>query len=304
MFVQLTVTYPYTHTHITADPLPPHQKINEDLLIFTNENIGAGAFGAVFKGHYKSHPCAVKLLHHVTIQMQTNLPAGTEATEKGMEALQLECDFLKSFQHPNVVEYLATCSHPKSGGIVLVVELMDCSLRSYLSGLGEESLTSECEVSLSNDVASGLTYIHSKQIIHRDLCSDNVLLNLAQIPLAKISDFGMSRLFDPDQLSSTLAAVSHRMGFLPPEALRMDDDNYDQSLDVFSFGVVIVQIVHKRPTIKSAKDRSYYFGQTPLTHKLRPLIDSCLQKDVKRRPSARDLCESNNSWYCLHLFLN
>ncbi len=224
------------------------------------------------------------------MEIQTNIPA--TKSEEASNAIDRESDFLKSFQHPNVVKFLTTAKHPKSGSTILVVELMDCCLRSYFSGLDEESLSSECEISLSKDMACGLAYIHSKQIIHRDLCGDNILLKLTlPVPIAKISDFGMSRLYDSSKLSSTLTAIGHRMGYLPIEAIRLEEEKYDSSLDVFSYGVIVAQIVCKLDTIKSAKDRSFYVAQIPTTHRLRKLIDSCLQEDMTRRPSARDICE-------------
>ena len=75
-----------------------------------------------------------------------------------IKALDHESKFLESFQHSNVVQHLSTDEHPMSGSTILVTELMDCNLRSYLSGLGEKSLTSHCQFSLSKDVASGLAY--------------------------------------------------------------------------------------------------------------------------------------------------
>ncbi|XP_064407183.1 serine/threonine-protein kinase TAO1-A-like isoform X2 [Halichondria panicea] len=275
-------------TDVKSEVDQNHQKINDDLTIFLDEPLGSGAFGAVFKGSYRGDPCAIKLLHQVVMEMQTNIPA--TKSEDASDAIDRESDFLKSFQHPNVVQFLLTAKHPKSGGTILVVELMDCNLRSYFSGLDEESLSSKCEISLSKDMACGLAYIHSKLIIHRDLCGDNVLLKLTlPVPVAKISDFGMSRLYDPSKLSSTLTAIGHRRGYLPPEAYRLEEENYDNSLDVFSFGVILTQIVCKLETIKSAKDRSFHVAQIPHTHRLRKLIDSCLQEDMTRRPSARDI---------------
>ena len=179
-----------------------------------------------------------------------------------------------------------------SGSTILVTELMDCNLRSYLSGLGEESLSFHCQLSLSKDVASGLAYIHSRRIIHRDLCGDNILLSLSQpVPVAKVSDFGMSRLLDPSQMSSTLTATAHRMGYLPPEALRLEGDEYDHSLDVFSLGVIMVQIVRKVETVKTAKDRSYFVSQIPTIHRLKPIISDCLKEDMRERPTASFICE-------------
>ena len=196
------------------------------MTLFLDEQLGSGAFGAVFKSSYKGEICAVKVLLHDAKEMQTNIPMGK--SEEASKAFDRECKFLESLQHPNIVLYLSTAKHPKSGGTILVVELMDCSLRSYLSGLDEESLTSECEISLSKDMACGLAYIHSKQIIHRDLCGDNVLLNLTRpVLVAKISDFGMSRLYDPSKLSATLTAIGHRRGYLPTEAFRLEEEKYD-----------------------------------------------------------------------------
>ncbi len=288
MHTCLNNTHYLTHSHTQYSTAEYCQKINDDLTIFLNQLLGKGAYGAVFKSRYRGEMCAVKVLLHDAMEMQTDLPIGTN--EEASKAFDHECDFLESLQHPNIVQYFSTAKHPKSGGTILVVELMDCNLRSYFSSLGEKSLTSECEISLSKDVSCGLAYIHSKQIIHRDLCSDNVLLKLAQpVPVAKISDFGMSRLYDPSKLSHTLTAVGHRMGYLPPEA---EEKKYDSSLDVFSLGVIMVQIVCKLETIKSAKDRSDHVAQIPHTHRLRKVIDSCLQEDMTRRPSARDICES------------
>ena len=223
--------------------------------------------------------------------MRTNLPASQE-NDGTLKAFDRECEFLESFQHPNIVQHLSTDEHPMSGSTILVTELMDCNLRSYLSGLGEEPLTSHCQFSLSKDVASGLAYIHSRQIIHCDLCGDNILLRLSQpVPVAKISDFGMSRLLDPSQMSSTLTAVVHRMGYLPPEALRLEDEEYDYSLDVFSLRVIMVQIVLNVETVKTVKDRSLLTSQIPVTHKLKPIIYDCIQQDRRKRPTVGDICE-------------
>ncbi len=261
------------------------------MTVFSDERLGKGAFGAVFKGSYKGEICAVKVLLHDAMEMQASIPVGKN--EEASDAIDRESDFLKSFQHPNVVQFLSTAKHPKSGTTILILELMECNLRSYFSGLGEESLTSECEISLSKDIACGLVYIHGKQIVHRDLCGDNILLKLTRpVPVAKISDFGMSRLYDSSKLSHTLTAIGHRMGYLPREALRLEEENYDNSLDVFSYGVIVTQIVCKLETIKSAKNRSFHVAQIPHTHRLRKLIDSCLQEDMIRRPSAMDICES------------
>ncbi len=282
---------PHTYTQYSIIVDQNCKKINDDLTIFVSQRLGSGAFGVVFKGKYKGEICAVKVLIFEAKEMEMNMPLG-ESEEASKVSFDRECELLESLQHPNIVQFLSTAKHPNSSTL-LVVELMDCNLRSYFSGLDEESLTSDCEISLSKDIACGLAYIHSKRIIHRDLCGDNILLQLTQpVPIAKISDFGISRLYDPSKLTRTLTALGHRLGYLPPEAFRLKEEKYDNSMDVFSLGAIMVQIVCKLGTIKSIEDRSFHIAQIPHTHRLRELIDSCLQEDIKRRPSAREICES------------
>ena len=127
-----------------------------------------------------------------------SLPTSQKKNEEAVKIFDRECEFLESFQHPNVVQHLSTSEHPMFCSTLLVTELMHCNLRSYLSGLGEKPLSNYFQLSSSKDVASGLAYIHSKQIVHRDLCSDNILINLSHpVPVAKISDFGMSQSARP-----------------------------------------------------------------------------------------------------------
>ncbi len=265
------------------------KKINEDLTVFLDEKVGRGAFGVVFKGSYRGEICAVKILIGDVRQMQTDIPIGNN--EEAVTAFDRECDFLKSLQHPNVVQYLSTAKHPKSDAPLLVVELMDCSLSSFFSDLDEEYFTSKYEINISKDLSCGLAYIHSKQIIHRDLCGDNVLLKLTQpLLVIKISDFGMSRLYDSSKLSHSLTAIGHRMGYLPLEASRLKKEKYTNSVDVFSLGAIMVQIVCKLKTITSVEDRTDHVAQIAPTHRLRKLIDSCLQEDLRKRPSASEIC--------------
>ena len=211
---------PFCHSG-AADTIPDHevQKIG-DLRILKTRKIGSGAFGVVFKGWYKSRQCAVKVLHQLATEIQTDLPA-SGGQDEAKKAFEKECEFLGSFNDPNVVQHLSTIKHPSSGQTVLVTELMDCSLRQYMARLGEKHLTSKMEAGISKDVVSALAYIHSRHIIHRDLCGDNVPLKCdGPMPVAKLSDFGMSRLLDPSTMSSTLTALGHRMGYLPPIVCR------------------------------------------------------------------------------------
>ncbi|XP_064382148.1 uncharacterized protein LOC135331045 isoform X2 [Halichondria panicea] len=261
------------------------QKINDELVVHLNEEVGSGTFGMVFKGMYKNKVCAIKMLHHVATPLKINFPVG-QGQENAIRAFGYESMVLESFQHPNVLQHLATTKY-LSGNTMLVTELMDCNLSTYLSTPDHSSsLTSQCEISLSKDLASGLAYIHSRKIIHRDLCGVNVLLKRSQpFPVAKISDFGMSKLLDPLKFNTT---ISHRLGYLPPEALHEGDEDYDETLDVFSLGVIMMQIACRLENVKSAKERLSYLAEIKAgTHLLKLHIMACLQE---KRPSAAVVC--------------
>ena len=143
---------------------------------------------------------------------------------------------------------VSICIEPRPKLPVLVMELVDESLTHFLEEKQNSSNPHSfyTEACLSFDIASALTFLHSNDIIHCDLCSDNVLLllNNEEAPIAKISDFGMSRILNPNS-SRKLTTLGHREAHLPPKDRKIASKYYDTSLDIFSFGIVLVQIVTK-----------------------------------------------------------
>ena len=193
-----------------------------------------------------------------------------------------------------MVRHLSSRIDPRSNLPVLVMELMDESLTRFLEK-PSTALSLLAEASLSFDTASALQFLHSENIVHRDLCSDNVLLlHTDQIPIAKISDFGMSRILDPDQCRS-LTTLGHREAHLPPEARKIASKDYDTSLDIFSFGVVVVQIVTKTSKIAREADRDALVEQIEVNHPLCSLIRDCIQVEKELRPDAKDICRDLES---------
>ena len=271
-------------------PPSPDECIIDNDLIIKRESIGGGAFGSVFKGRLGDQPCAVKMLHPHVLQLFRSLK--TTVQEEALRRFLEECKILERFQHPNVVRHLSSRTDPESNLPILVMELMDESLTHFLDGTKNSStpLSLRTEASLSFNIALALQFLHSEKIVHRDLCSDNVLLlHTEGTPIAKISDFGMSRILDPDHCRS-LTTLGHREAHLPPEARKMASKDYDSSLDIFSFGVVVVQIVTKSDQIIRAKDRDDLIEQIEGTHPLYSLIHECVQSEKEKRPNAIQIC--------------
>ena len=260
------------------------------MTIFSRKILGNGFFGTVFEGQWYQKPCAVKVLSPLGQEFLTGLPITQQDNiqEEALLKFKKECDFMKSYEHPNIVAYYNTVFYPGCNLPVLVMELMQTSLRRYIDEGTVMSM--RIQISLSCDIASALEFLHDRGLVHRDLCGDNVLLNYNQdIPVAKVSDFGISRIIvKPEQLSHSLTALGHRPGYLPPEAFSIDPTDYDSSLDIFMFGVVMTQIASKVPTINSNHQRNKLVSQLN-QHSLKPFIFNCLSENRKDRPSASTL---------------
>ena len=259
-----------------------------DLDIKTDNSIGNGAFGTVFRATFKGSACAAKLLTHHAQELASGLNTTANIQTAALESFRKECSFLKSLKHKNIVCHLATVTEPKSNLPILVLELMDCSLKQYLKDKRDVKLSLLYQISICSDISRGLTFLHSQEIIHRDLCDDNILLTLTSgVPMAKIADFGMSRIIPHDHLSATLTALGHRQVYLPPEAV--DDPHYNYTLDIYSFGVIATQIVKVKTHLKKKEDLLSLFDEISDTHPIKTIICCCLTDNKTKRPQAADV---------------
>ena len=263
-------------------------------MICSKDILGQGAFGTVFKGQWQRKPCAAKMLSILGNEVYTgvSLARQNSVQEEVLAKFKWECDFMKTLRHPNIVAYYDTLFHPGSNLPVLVMELMDTSLRQYLTKM--ENLSMITQFTFSCNIAAALEFLHNKSLVHRDLCGDNILLKYtSDVPVAKVTDFGMSRLIiKRPEMTHSLTAIGHRPGYLPHEATEFPMD-YDASLDVFMFGAVMTQIASRAPTIKSEAVRQQLVNQLSANgHPLKPIISLCLDERKNRRPSSSKICAS------------
>ncbi len=150
------------------------------------------------------------------------------------------------------------------------------------------------------DVACGLSYLHTRKepVVHRDLSSNNVVLT--DNFRAKIVDFGVARVVPLEQLELRLTTMPGTAVFMPPEAFP-ENPIYDISLDIFSYGVLILNVINQ--TWPKAKDRVE--GGSILTEiqrragdlgkmtceELKPFTVRCLQQEPPQRPTALQAIE-------------
>ena len=277
-------------------------------LVKTEANsLGVGSYGAVYRAKCDQLVCAAKVLH--PILFQTRDPSAYRIVER----FQREIDFLSRLRHPNIIQYLGSCLDPESRLPVLFMELMDESLTSFLeqpASANPPPLPLHVQVDIAHDVAQALSHLHRHEVLHRDLSSNNVLLIGSR--RAKVTDFGMARLLGADpHLTQTYCPGTN--GYMSPEALA-DPPNYTTKLDVFSCGVLLVQLVTRiwpnpGPRMYTAQvsdprfpsqqvlvvvpeleRRREHLDLVPPTHPLRQLALNCIKDKEEERPTANQLC--------------
>ena len=189
------------------------------------------------------------------------------------------------------------------------MELMDESLTRFLER-STGPLPYHTQLNICHDVALALAYLHPNDIIHRDLSSNNVLLN-GEGSRAKVTDFGMSMLEGMNPRMTPLTMCPGTMAYMPPEAL-ITLPRYSNKLDCFSHGVLAIQMATRRfpnPTRAtiSIEDARSPTGtlQLPVpererrkkdidlvdpNHPLLPLALHCLKDRNTERPSADEIC--------------
>ena len=270
--------------------------------LYKSESLGSGSYGGVCKAKCDGLLCAAKIMHPTLFDLHD------PGTDSFLHKFQEECHLLSLARHPNVVQYLATYYDPDTKLPVLLMELCDESLTAFLER-SPEPLSYYIQLNICHDIALALVYLHSNGVIHRDLTGNNVLIIAG--PRAKITDFGMSKLATVNPRMTALTLCPGNALYMSPEALDASK-SYSAKLDIFSFGVIVIQVLTRlfpdptdrfrevhvpqfkgevREVVPEIERREAHLKLIPDTHSLKPLALLCLNKEERQRPSAVGLSE-------------
>ncbi len=262
----------------------------------SGRELGRGSYATVLELDFMGLKCAGKKIHNELL-LQGD-------ASYAVVRFQEECRLLSQVRHPNIVQFLGVYFFQPGEEIapILVMEFLPTNLTSCIEQYG--ILPQEISYTVLHDVSIGLCYLHRQTppIVHRDLSSNNVLLTPNMN--AKSSDLGVARI-----LSLTPLQVSHMTqtpgtpAYMPPEVM-VANPKYDTSIDIFSFGVMIIHVLsgqwpepqigpnkidpetERLVPVSEAERRETFLDLIGRDHPLMNLVINCIDNNRKRRPSA------------------
>ncbi|KAJ6351271.1 hypothetical protein OIU78_007232 [Salix suchowensis] len=205
--------------------------------------VAHGTFGTVYRGTYDDHDVAVKLLDWGEDGIAT-----TAETAAVRASFQQEVAVWHKLDHPNVTKFVGAsmgisnlkipAKNPSDGHIslparaccVVVEYLPGGTLKHYLIRNSRRKLAFKVVIQLALDLSRGLSYLHSKKIVHRDVKTENMLLDSHRN--LKIADFGVARV--EAQNPCEMTGETGTLGYMAPEVLDGKPYNRRSSPDVSS----------------------------------------------------------------------
>ncbi|XP_022074745.1 serine/threonine-protein kinase TAO2 isoform X2 [Acanthochromis polyacanthus] len=246
--------------------------------LFTDlREIGHGSFGAVYFAHdiRTNEVVAIKKMSY----------SGKQSNEKWQDIIK-EVKFLQKLRHPNTVEYRGCYLREHTAWLVMEYCLGSASdlLEVHKKPLQEVEIAA-----ITHGALQGLVYLHSHNMIHRDVKAGNILLT--EPGQVKLGDFGSASIVAP---ANSFVGTPYWMA--PEVILAMDEGQYDGKVDVWSLGITCIELAERKPPLfnMNAMSALYHIAQneSPVLQSnhwsdyFRNFVDSCLQKIAQDRPTS------------------
>uniref|UniRef100_A0A8D3CTC6 non-specific serine/threonine protein kinase n=1 Tax=Scophthalmus maximus TaxID=52904 RepID=A0A8D3CTC6_SCOMX len=242
--------------------------------------IGHGSFGAVYfaRDGRTNEVVAIKKMSY----------SGKQSIEKWQDIIK-EVKFLQRIQHPNSIEYKGCYLREHTAWLVMEYCLGSASdlLEVHKKPLQEVEIAA-----ITHGALQGLAYLHSHNLIHRDIKAGNVLLT--EPGQVKLADFGSASIACP---ANSFVGTPYWMA--PEVILAMDEGQYDGKVDIWSLGITCIELAERKPPLfnMNAMSALYHIAQneSPMlqssewTEYFRNFVDSCLQKFPQDRPNSEEL---------------
>lgn len=272
----------------------------EDLKYMQGAMIGQGSFGTVYLA---LHAITGELMALKQVEMPSSSGTSLDAKKNNMvEALKREIDLLRELKHPNIVQYLGSNSDETHLNIFLEY-VAGGSVATMLVNYG--SLPEALISNFVRQILNGLAYLHSKDIIHRDIKGANILVD--NHGSVKISDFGISKRVESTLRTSTTnqlkrggprVSLQGSVFWMAPEVVKQTA--YTRKADIWSLGCLIVEMFtgsHPHPNCTQLQAIFKIGGSGDAkpdippgaSNEVRDFLESTFEIEHEKRPTADDL---------------
>ncbi|XP_028801446.1 L-type lectin-domain containing receptor kinase IX.1-like [Neltuma alba] len=197
------------------------------------QKLGQGGFGGVYRGFLKDSNSYVAIKRI------------SRDSKQGKKEFASEVRIISQLRHRNLVQLSGWCHERKE--LLLVYEYMTHGSLDYHLFKDQSLLPWSIRFKIAQGLASALLYLHEEWeqcVVHRDIKSSNIMLDSNFN--AKLGDFGLARLVDHTKGAQT-TALAGTMGYMAPECVTTGRASKES--DVFSFGVVVLEILSGRKPI-------------------------------------------------------
>ncbi|XP_061391220.1 serine/threonine-protein kinase Wnk-like [Musca vetustissima] len=253
-----------------------------------DKEVGRGSFKTVYRGLDTETGVAVAWCELLDKQVK----------KSERKRFREEADMLKKLQHPNIVRFYTYWEFgvARKKNIVLVTELMlSGTLKSYLKRF--KKINPKVLKSWCRQILKGLHFLHTRPlpIIHRDLKCDNIFIT-GTTGSVKIGDLGLATLKNRSHARSVIGTPE----FMAPE---MYEEHYDESVDVYAFGMCMLEMAVSEYPYSECKGPAQIYkkvisGIKPAAlskvedPKVREIIEKCIELRKEDRPKCKDLLNS------------
>lgn len=241
------------------------------------KRIGQGAAGTTYLAKWSGLDVAVKV---------------ASITEMGLDGWRKEVQALQKLHHPNIIRLLGSVYHPSPLTFCLVLEYCDAG---DLSVALQKCTPRNFFFHVASSISKGMSYLHNKGVIHRDIKPGNILLEGTVSSgnfSVKITDFGVATE-SASGVGEDNTAETGTYRWMPPEVIR--HEKYSQTADVYSSAVLFWQLLSRESPfanmsqIEAAAAVAMNDARPPfppgVPSSIQSLIENCWRKDPDGRPS-------------------
>ncbi|XP_069592887.1 RAF proto-oncogene serine/threonine-protein kinase isoform X1 [Ranitomeya imitator] len=249
--------------------------------VMLSSRIGSGSFGTVYKGKWHGD-VAVKILKV------------TDPTPEQLQAFRNEVAVLRKTRHVNILLFMG---YMTKDNLAIVTQWCEgSSLYKHLH-VQETKFQMFQLIDIARQTAQGMDYLHAKNIIHRDMKSNNIFLHEGLT--VKIGDFGLATVKSRWSGSQQVEQPTGSILWMAPEVIRMQDNNpFSFQSDVYSYGIVLYELMTGELPYSHIRDRDqiiFLVGRGCLVPDLsklykncpkamKRLVADCMQKVKEERP--------------------